>query len=173
MWGFCEKGSATVKLMWLCNLAPGAIREAITGKKSSGLWMDHVLSDLRNQENVTLQVLCPGERVQEGELDARCGYCCFTEGLPYVIAVFYRAVCDLVLGSVLLLLLADLSIDFLIKHSDFLLLDLDTLILSKGYGGLDCDFCCIDKRLAGFDLSHIDLRIGNDVLSALFCSVGI
>lgn len=73
-----------MKLMWLCNLAPGAIREAITGKKSSGLWMDHVLSDLRNQENVTLQVLCPGERVQEGELDARCGYCCFTEGLPYV-----------------------------------------------------------------------------------------
>ena len=41
-----------VKLMWLCNLAPGAVRERFSGRKSSGLWMDHVLTDLRKQEDL-------------------------------------------------------------------------------------------------------------------------
>lgn len=72
-----------MKLMWLCNLAPGAVREAISGSKSSGLWMDHVLSDLRRQEDIHLHILCPGENA-EGKLDEKCSYGCFTEGLPYV-----------------------------------------------------------------------------------------
>jgi len=76
-----------VKLMWLCNVAPGAIREAITGHKSSGLWTDHVLNDLRNQEDYFLYILCPGEQAQEGQLDAHCSYRCFTEGPPYVYSV--------------------------------------------------------------------------------------
>lgn len=73
-----------MKLMWLCNVAPGAIREAITGHKSSGLWMDHVLTDLRKQEDISLQVLCPNEQETDGKLDERCSYSCFTEGPPYV-----------------------------------------------------------------------------------------
>lgn len=72
-----------MKLMWLCNLAPGAVREHMTGKKSSGLWMDHVLSDLRKQKDLDLHILCPGEAA-EGTLDDCCSYGCFTEGLPYV-----------------------------------------------------------------------------------------
>lgn len=73
-----------MKLMWLCNLAPGAVREKITGKKSSGLWVDHVLTDLREQENLNLHILCPGEKEAKGRLDEDCSYGCFTEGLPYV-----------------------------------------------------------------------------------------
>lgn len=72
-----------MKLMWLCNLAPGAVREQISGKKSSGLWMDHVLTDLRKQEDLNLHILCPGGK-ERGKLDEHCGYSCFTEGLPYV-----------------------------------------------------------------------------------------
>lgn len=72
-----------MKLMWLCNLAPGAVREAVSGKKSSGLWMDHVLTDLRKLDDLTMRILCPGE-TGEGELDSACSYGCFTEGLPYV-----------------------------------------------------------------------------------------
>ena len=72
-----------MKLMWLCNLAPGAVREQFSGKKSSGLWMDHVLTDLRAQKDLKLHILCPGETA-EGKLDETCSYGCFTEGLPYV-----------------------------------------------------------------------------------------
>ena len=72
-----------MKLMWLCNLAPGAVREQISGKKSSGLWMDHVLADLRKQDDLSLQILCPGGN-ERGMLEKNCGYCCFIEGLPYV-----------------------------------------------------------------------------------------
>ena len=71
-----------MKLMWLCNLAPGAVREQISGKRSSGLWMDHVLTDLRAQKDLKLHILCPGETA-EGKLDETCSYGCFTEGLPY------------------------------------------------------------------------------------------
>lgn len=71
-----------MKLMWLCNLAPGAVREHISGKKSSGLWMDHVLSDLRQREELSLHILCPGGK-ERGSLEISCAYSCFTEGLPY------------------------------------------------------------------------------------------
>lgn len=83
-WYSKMKGSDKVKLMWLCNLAPGAVREQITGKKSSGLWADHVLSDLRKQDDLTLHILCPHDEIADGTLDAHCSYACFTEGLPYV-----------------------------------------------------------------------------------------
>ncbi len=73
-----------MKLMWLCNLAPGAVREAMAGKKSSGLWMDHVLSDLRKQKDLKIRILCPGKKKARGQLDDSCSYGCFTEGLPYV-----------------------------------------------------------------------------------------
>ena len=73
-----------MKLMWLCNLAPGVVREQVTGKKSSGLWMDHVLKDLRGQEYMKLRILCPGADSSEGRLDDGCSYGFFSEGLPYI-----------------------------------------------------------------------------------------
>ena len=34
-----------MKLLWLCNMAPGLVRQA-GGEKKGGRWMDHVLEDL-------------------------------------------------------------------------------------------------------------------------------
>ena len=46
-----------MKLLWLCNMAPGPIREARTGIAGSGLWMDHVLSDLRKIPDLEIRIL--------------------------------------------------------------------------------------------------------------------
>ena len=61
-----------MKLLWLCNMAPGAVRAAMDGKKASGLWVDHVLSDLR-KEDLQLHILCPGNG-QRGQLDDKCSF---------------------------------------------------------------------------------------------------
>lgn len=62
-----------MKLLWLCNNAPGLIRSALTGKEAGQVnWLDHVLSDLRRQ-NVTLRVLYRGGG-EPGQLDAFCSY---------------------------------------------------------------------------------------------------
>ena len=72
-----------MKLLWLCNMMPGAVRENLGGASGGGLWVDHVLSDLRKQENVTLRILCPGPKAAGGSLDDRTDYRLFTEGEPY------------------------------------------------------------------------------------------
>ena len=69
-----------MKLLWLCNMAPGIAREK-TGR--GGLWIDHVLADLRRQEDITIRILFPGEPEQQGSADDRCSYASFQNGLPY------------------------------------------------------------------------------------------
>lgn len=69
-----------MKLLWLCNMAPGIAREK-EGK--GGLWMDHVLADLRQRQDITIRLLFPGKAEQQGILDARCSYAAFQNGLPY------------------------------------------------------------------------------------------
>ena len=65
-----------MKLLWLCNMMPSAVKEAITGTTGSGgLWVDHVLKDLR-QLDMEIRILCPGDR-QEGAVDDRCSYATF------------------------------------------------------------------------------------------------
>ena len=71
-----------MKLLWLCNMAPSAVQEKIGGKARGGLWVDHVLSDLR-QQDLTIRILCPGKG-EQGVLDAQCSFATFAEGLPYV-----------------------------------------------------------------------------------------
>ncbi len=62
-----------MKLLWLCNNAPGLIRTALTGKKAGEVnWVDHVLSDLR-QQDVTLRILYRGGG-EPGQLDEECSY---------------------------------------------------------------------------------------------------
>ena len=62
-----------MKLLWLCNNAPGLIRTALTGKKAGEVnWVDHVLSDLR-QQDVTLRILYRGGG-EPGRLDEGCSY---------------------------------------------------------------------------------------------------
>ena len=72
-----------MKVLWLCNMMPGAVRESLGGASGGGLWVDHVLSDLRKQEHVTLRILCPGPKAAVGSLDDRTDYRLFTEGEPY------------------------------------------------------------------------------------------
>ncbi len=38
-----------MKVLWLCNMVPGCVQEALGGKSGGGLWTDHVLSDLQAQ----------------------------------------------------------------------------------------------------------------------------
>jgi len=72
-----------MKLLWLCNMVPGVVKKAITGKEGNGLWVDHVLQDLRRQENLQIHILCPYNSVKEGRLDDRCSYRTFRTRLPY------------------------------------------------------------------------------------------
>ena len=71
-----------MKLLWLCNMTPSCVQEKISGKAGGGLWVDHVLSDLRKKD-IYIRILCPGNGA-EGDLDAFCSFATFTEGLPYV-----------------------------------------------------------------------------------------
>ena len=70
-----------MKLLWLCNMMPGKVRERASGKPGSGLWVDHVLSDLRRKE-LRIHILCPGEN-QRGSLDGKCGFATFRDREPY------------------------------------------------------------------------------------------
>lgn len=72
-----------MRILWLCNLMPGKVREALEGKPNAGgLWVDSVLDGLR-REGETIQILCPGGG-NRGALDEKCGFATFREGLPYV-----------------------------------------------------------------------------------------
>lgn len=70
-----------MKLLWLCNMAPGIAQEK---KGRGGLWIDHVLEDLRSVEDITIRILFPGKPGQQGSADGRCSYTSFESGLPYV-----------------------------------------------------------------------------------------
>lgn len=72
-----------MKLLWLCNMIPGKVKEKISGKQvSGGLWVDHVLSDLRKQQDLSIHILCPGSGIR-GDLDEMCSYATFRNGLPH------------------------------------------------------------------------------------------
>lgn len=72
-----------MKLLWLCNNAPGVVRSHIAGKPASAVnWVDHVLSGLR-QCGFSVRILFRGSG-GEGQIDAGCSYASFPEELPYV-----------------------------------------------------------------------------------------
>lgn len=67
-----------MRLLWLCNNAPGAVRSHISGKPQSGVnWVDHVLSGLRKQ-GFTVRVLYRGTGAP-GVIDATCSYAAISE----------------------------------------------------------------------------------------------
>lgn len=72
-----------MKLIWLCNMVPGAVKKAISGKEGNGLWVDHVLQDLRHQEGLTIRIFCPYHKEKNGKLDDRCSYRTFRTKLPH------------------------------------------------------------------------------------------
>lgn len=67
-----------MKLLWLCNNAPGAVRSHISGRPESGVnWVDHVLSGLRKQ-GFTVRVLYRGTG-EPGMIDETCSYAAISE----------------------------------------------------------------------------------------------
>lgn len=71
-----------MKLLWLCNSAPGVVRSHISGRPESAVnWVDHVLSGLR-QRGLTVRILYRGSG--SGVMDERCSYASFAAELPYV-----------------------------------------------------------------------------------------
>lgn len=72
-----------MKLLWLCNIIPGPVREAAGEGPGSGLWMDSVLAGLRERENITLKAVCQGSEDREGEVDGRLSYFLFQGGRPH------------------------------------------------------------------------------------------
>ena len=67
-----------MKLLWLCNNAPGAVRSHISGKPQGGVnWVDHVLSGLRKQ-GFTVRVLYRGAG-EPGVIDETCSYAAIPE----------------------------------------------------------------------------------------------
>ena len=67
-----------MKLLWLCNNAPGVVRAHITGKPASGVnWMDHVLSGLRSL-GFTVRILYRGTG-EPGIIDETCSYAAVPE----------------------------------------------------------------------------------------------
>lgn len=72
-----------MKLLWLCNVLPAEVQKAVTGSAGAGgLWMDHILSDLRKQD-LTIHILCPGEGFR-GALDENCSFASFHKDLPHI-----------------------------------------------------------------------------------------
>ena len=73
-----------MKLLWLCNMVPGKVKQAVSGGSAGGgLWVDSVLDGLLEREDIKIRILCPGDD-GEGEVSERCSYAFFSEGLPYV-----------------------------------------------------------------------------------------
>ena len=66
-----------MKLLWLCNIMPSAVKGG-----SGGLWVDHVLEDLRKL-NMEIRILCPGDG-QQGSVDERCSFATFVRCAPHV-----------------------------------------------------------------------------------------
>lgn len=72
-----------MKILWLCNMAPGAIREVIGRENRGALWMDHVFHDLKKM-NFSVRVLFADQNTVNGELDALRSYASYAEGKAHV-----------------------------------------------------------------------------------------
>lgn len=57
-----------MRLLWLCNLIPGTVQQAIDGTAGNGLWVDHTLEDLLADPEITIRILCRGPKACQGSL---------------------------------------------------------------------------------------------------------
>lgn len=72
-----------MKLLWLCNNAPGVVRAHISGRPQSGVnWVDHVLSGLRKR-GFTVRILYRGTG-EPGMIDETCSYAAISETPPHI-----------------------------------------------------------------------------------------
>lgn len=72
-----------MKLVWLCNMIPTAVSRSMGIGGTGGLWVDHVLDELRGDASIALRLYCPGPKTA-GSLDAHTGYVLFPEDAPHV-----------------------------------------------------------------------------------------
>lgn len=68
-----------MRILWLCNMLPGPVQRARTGKDGGGLWVDHVLTDLLNQPGVQLHVLGRSGDAAQGQVSQNFSFCGFPE----------------------------------------------------------------------------------------------
>lgn len=73
-----------MKVVWLTNLIPSAIRAHLNQSAGDGQWVDHVLSGLQAQPDVKLRVLSLGTGDASGEVSRTLGYRVFSEPKPQV-----------------------------------------------------------------------------------------
>ncbi len=72
-----------MKLLWLCNNAPGQVRSVIQGRPASAVnWVDHVLDGLQSR-GITVRILFRGTG-GERELPFGGSFRSFPEELPYI-----------------------------------------------------------------------------------------
>ena len=57
-----------MRLLWLCNIIPGTVQQAMDGTAGNGLWIDHTLDDLLSNPEMTVRVLCRGPKACQGSL---------------------------------------------------------------------------------------------------------
>lgn len=87
-----------MKVLWLCNNAPGMVRSALSGKQESQVnWLDHVLQDLLDQ-GITLRILYRGSGAP-GQIDAQFSYAPVPETPAHIYQPqledrFRRELCD-------------------------------------------------------------------------------
>ena len=72
-----------MKILWLCNMIPSAVRAALGERGDGGLWVDHVLSDIRRRADVSLRLLCLGNAEASGTLEDGTEYALFLEKKAY------------------------------------------------------------------------------------------
>ncbi len=73
-----------MKVMWLTNLIPGAIRAHLNTNAGDGQWVDHVLSGLQAQPDIRARILSLGTGDASGEVSQTLGYRVFAEPKPQV-----------------------------------------------------------------------------------------
>lgn len=69
-----------MKVIWLCNMIPGAVAEHL-GRRGNGVWLDYVLEQLREQKDISLHLFCPGGN-ESGCLGQQVSFTLFSEGTP-------------------------------------------------------------------------------------------
>ena len=73
-----------MKLLWVCNMAPGMVQQHMGVNGGGGLWMDHMLSELARMPHICLRILCRGEKACTGQISREISYRVFSEPAPHV-----------------------------------------------------------------------------------------
>ncbi len=80
-----------MRVMWLCNMAPAAIRSVTGGADRGALWMDHVFDDLRTHA-LPMRVLYASADAADGILDEQVSFASYAEKAAYMYTAELEAV---------------------------------------------------------------------------------